>query len=126
LVRSGKADGRWADFLAVMFILALAAVYEVAEWLGAEAFWPGTAESFLGFQGDSLDASTDLARALAGCPRPLRPIRERSRSGRSMHSLAETLGSHWRHTATSPGASRRVWRPFVSHPTSRPGTTRSP
>jgi putative membrane protein len=65
LVRSGKADGRWADFLAVSLLLAAAALYEVTEWVGAELFWPGPAEAFLGFQGDALDATKDMALALA-------------------------------------------------------------
>jgi putative membrane protein len=66
LQRGGKAEGRWADLLSVALILALAALYEVTEWLGAEAFWPGPAEDFLGFQGDSLDATKDMALALGG------------------------------------------------------------
>jgi len=66
LRRTGKADGGWASFLAVALLLAAAALYEVTEWIGALLFYEGPAERFLGHQGDPLDATKDLALALAG------------------------------------------------------------
>lgn len=64
LVRSGKADGAWAWFLAVALMLAGAALYEITEWLGALVFYDGPAEAFLGHQGDHLDATKDMALSL--------------------------------------------------------------
>ena len=66
LVRAGKAAGGWATVLSVSLVLAMAAFYEVTEWVGAELLWPGPAEDFLGFQGDALDATKDMALALGG------------------------------------------------------------
>jgi putative membrane protein len=66
LTRSGRAAGAWADFLAVALVLAAAAFYEVTEWIGAELFWDGPAEDVLGFQGDPLDTTKDMALALGG------------------------------------------------------------
>ncbi len=66
LARLGKAAGRWADLLAILLVLAFAALYEVFEWVGAELVWSGPVEEILGFQGDALDGTKDMALALAG------------------------------------------------------------
>lgn len=66
LVRGGKGSGAWADLLAVTFMLAAAALYEIIEWLGALLFYDGPPELFLGHQGDALDATKDMALGLLG------------------------------------------------------------
>lgn len=66
LVRTGKAAGAWATVMAGALVLASAAFYEVAEWVGAALLYHGPPQDFLGFQGDSLDTTKDMAVALAG------------------------------------------------------------
>ena len=55
-----------SSVLAVEFILATSAAYELAEWLVAIVFTPTWAETFLGQQGDIFDAQKDMALATAG------------------------------------------------------------
>jgi len=55
-----------ASLLAVEFILATSAAYELIEWLVAIAFTPTWAEQFLGHQGDPFDAQKDMTLATAG------------------------------------------------------------
>ena len=55
-----------SSVLAVEFILATSAAYELAEWLVAVIFTPTWAETFLGQQGDIFDAQKDMALATAG------------------------------------------------------------
>lgn len=52
--------------LAVEFILASSAAYELLEWMVAVIFTPEWAESFLGQQGDTFDAQKDTALATLG------------------------------------------------------------
>lgn len=52
--------------LAVEFILATSAAYELLEWMIAVIFTPTWAESFLGQQGDMFDAQKDTALATLG------------------------------------------------------------
>lgn len=55
-----------SSVLAIEFILATSAAYELIEWLIAVTFAPDWAESFLGQQGDVFDAQKDTALATAG------------------------------------------------------------
>jgi len=55
-----------ASVLAVEFILATSAAYELIEWFIAVVFTPDWAESFLGQQGDMFDAQKDTALATLG------------------------------------------------------------
>ena len=55
-----------SSLLAVEFILATSAGYELIEWLVAVVFTPRWAEQFLGQQGDIFDAQKDTALATVG------------------------------------------------------------
>jgi len=55
-----------ASILAIEFILATSAAYELIEWFIAVVFTPDWAESFLGQQGDIFDAQKDTALATLG------------------------------------------------------------
>ena len=55
-----------SSVLAVEFIIATSAAYELIEWLIAVVFTPNWAEQFLGQQGDIFDAQKDTALATAG------------------------------------------------------------
>ena len=55
-----------SSVLAVEFIIATSASYELIEWLVAIVFTPDWAEQFLGQQGDIFDAQKDTALATAG------------------------------------------------------------
>lgn len=57
---------RLAAALAVEFVLASSAGYELLEWLVAIVFTPTWAESFLGQQGDIFDAHKDMSLATVG------------------------------------------------------------
>ncbi len=52
--------------LAIEFIIAMSAIYELIEWLVAVTFAPDWAESFLGQQGDPFDGQKDMALATLG------------------------------------------------------------
>jgi putative membrane protein len=56
----------WSCLLAVEFVIAMSAVYELIEWLVAVVFTPTWADSFLGQQGDIFDGQKDMALATAG------------------------------------------------------------
>jgi putative membrane protein len=55
-----------SSLLAIEFILAMSAAYELIEWLVAVIFTPTWAEQFLGQQGDIFDAQKDTALATGG------------------------------------------------------------
>jgi putative membrane protein len=55
-----------SGWLAIEFIIATSAIYELIEWLIAVVFTPDWAESFLGQQGDVFDAQKDIALATLG------------------------------------------------------------
>ena len=55
-----------SSLLALEFILATSAGYELLEWLVAVVFTPRWAEQFLGQQGDIFDAQKDTALATGG------------------------------------------------------------
>jgi putative membrane protein len=52
--------------LAIEFVIAMSAIYELIEWVVAMIFAPDWAESFLGLQGDPFDGQKDMALATAG------------------------------------------------------------
>lgn len=66
LWRHGVVQRRgWLGFLAVCFVLALSASYELFEW--QVAVWTGqAADAFLGTQGDPWDTQSDMGCALLG------------------------------------------------------------
>lgn len=66
LSRQLKPTGRGADWLALEFILATSAVYEIAEWLVAVTLAPDWADHYNGQQGDVWDAQKDMALAALG------------------------------------------------------------
>lgn len=55
-----------SSLLALEFIIATSASYELIEWLVAVIFTPDWAEQFLGQQGDIFDAQKDTALATLG------------------------------------------------------------
>jgi putative membrane protein len=55
-----------SSILAIEFIIATSASYEMLEWLVAVVFAPAWAEQFLGQQGDIFDAQKDTALATVG------------------------------------------------------------
>lgn len=55
-----------SSVLAIEFIIATSASYELLEWLVAIVFTPEWAAQFLGQQGDIFDAQKDMALATAG------------------------------------------------------------
>ena len=63
--RSPLEPGRWLFFLVVCFCLAFSAFYEMLEWWAA-LIGGGSAESFLGTQGDVWDTQWDMFLALIG------------------------------------------------------------
>jgi len=66
LIRKNVVNGRgWLHFLAVCFVLAFSAFYELIEWCIA-IIGGGSAEAFLGTQGYVWDTQSDMAWALFG------------------------------------------------------------
>lgn len=66
LIRKSIVNGMdWLHFLAVCFVLAFSAFYELIEWWVA-LIGGGSAEAFLGTQGYVWDTQSDMAWALAG------------------------------------------------------------
>jgi putative membrane protein len=61
-----RLRGIWADLLALQFILATSALYELIEWGVALVFAPDWAEHYNGQQGDLWDAQKDMALAVLG------------------------------------------------------------
>ncbi|OAN29186.1 MULTISPECIES: DUF2238 domain-containing protein [Pseudomonas] len=53
-------------YVALEFILASSAGYELMEWLGADLLAGDAAEAFVGAQGDPWDAQKDMALAFVG------------------------------------------------------------
>lgn len=58
--------GWWSAYVALEFILASSAGYELMEWLGADLLAGDAAEAFVGAQGDPWDAQKDMALAFVG------------------------------------------------------------
>jgi putative membrane protein len=55
-----------SSLLAIEFIIAMSAAYELIEWLIAVVFTPDWADQFLGQQGDMFDGQKDMSLATAG------------------------------------------------------------
>ncbi len=64
--RQLKLSHAVASILAIEFILATSAAYELLEWMVAVTFTPNWADQFLGQQGDAFDAQKDTALATTG------------------------------------------------------------
>lgn len=61
------SKGPWLFGLVTCVTLAMAAVYEIIEWLSTKVYTGGkVAKDFLGMQGDKWDAQWDMSLALAG------------------------------------------------------------
>ncbi len=60
LRRQTALRGAWLDALAATGVLAFAGFYEITEWWIAVLAAPGTAEAYLGSQGDPWDAQKDM------------------------------------------------------------------
>ena len=58
--------GVWVVLMPVFFIMSHSVVYEMVEWLAAEAFGGDLGQAYLGTQGDAWDAQKDMALATAG------------------------------------------------------------
>ena len=65
-MRCFNPKGATSYFLAVEFIVASSALYELVEWLVALTFAPDWADRYLGQQGDIWDGQKDMALATAG------------------------------------------------------------
>jgi putative membrane protein len=61
-----KLSRAMSCLLAIEFVIAMSAVYEMIEWLVALVFAPDWSESFLGQQGDAFDGQKDMALATLG------------------------------------------------------------
>jgi putative membrane protein len=59
-------DRVWALIIAVMFISATGAIYEVVEWIVSIVMSEHDAESYNGQQGDYWDPQKDMALAFVG------------------------------------------------------------
>ncbi len=64
--RSLGLSRRMSCLLAIEFVIAMSANYEMVEWLVAVFFAPDWADSFLGQQGDPFDGQKDMALATVG------------------------------------------------------------
>ena len=56
----------WVYIFTFASIVAIAAIYEIFEWIGAEIFGHGEPDRFLGFQGDIWDTQKDIVVAAIG------------------------------------------------------------
>ena len=65
-IRTWQARAFWGYAVPFIFIMALAAGYEVAEWAAAFILHPAESAGFLGSQGDFWDTQKDMAAAGAG------------------------------------------------------------
>lgn len=60
--------GAWLTGITISIVLAVAALYEIIEWLSTKISKGGKAsKDFLGMQGDKWDAQWDMFLALIGC-----------------------------------------------------------
>lgn len=56
----------WIYIFTFATIVAIAAIYEIFEWIGAEILGHGEPDRFLGFQGDIWDTQKDIVVAVIG------------------------------------------------------------
>ncbi|TAN50482.1 MAG: DUF2238 domain-containing protein [Rhodospirillales bacterium] len=80
-------QGFWLGAVIVLSCLGISAAYELLEWLSAVA-WGGSADAFLGLQGDVWDTQKDMATAGIGAVAALFLGRWHDRA------LAELQGKH--------------------------------
>ena len=66
MLRQGISKPTWAAGLSVAIVLAIGAIYEIAEWAVSMIFAPEYAESYNGQQGDFWDPQKDMALAGLG------------------------------------------------------------
>jgi len=66
LMRRGRIQPPWANWIPVMLLLAHGAGYELLEWAAAAVLNPETAEAFLSLQGDPWDAHKDMLMSFCG------------------------------------------------------------
>lgn len=64
--RQGLTSRSWLAVISISVVLAIGAVYEIAEWTIAMIFAPHYAESYNGQQGDLWDPQKDMALAGLG------------------------------------------------------------
>jgi len=65
-LRVADVRGFWGYFLPLDLTMSSSMLYELIEWLSAEAFGSGLGAAFLGSQGDQWDAQKDMALASLG------------------------------------------------------------
>ncbi|MBE2215197.1 MAG: DUF2238 domain-containing protein [Opitutaceae bacterium] len=65
-VRVAEARGLWAYFLPLDVTMSTSMIYELIEWLAAEAFGGELGAAYLGTQGDIWDAHKDMLLATTG------------------------------------------------------------
>ena len=65
-VRVAEARGFWAYFLPLDVTMSTSMIYELIEWLAAEAFGGELGAAYLGTQGDVWDAHKDMLLATTG------------------------------------------------------------
>ncbi len=66
LIRHGRLSGRLALYVAIEFVLAGSALYEIFEWLLTLAMVGAAADAYNGQQGDVWDAQKDMTCAAVG------------------------------------------------------------
>ncbi len=66
LQRLGRMRPAGAAIMSIAVVLAIGAIYEIAEWQIAMLFSPATAEAYNGQQGDMWDPQKDMALAWLG------------------------------------------------------------
>ncbi len=66
LLRSAKANERWANWLAVAALAALSTLFEIIEAIVAQIVRPDLGAAYLGLQGDIWDAQNDMSAAFIG------------------------------------------------------------
>lgn len=65
-LRIADIKGKFSYYLPIELTLAIAALYEIGEWIAAIVISPDTAQAFLGMQGDVWDAQKDMLMAFIG------------------------------------------------------------
>ena len=66
LVRTSDLNVTWSYLIALSFIVAFSAVYEIIEWITAVIVSPELGTAYLGTQGDEWDAQKDSGLAFLG------------------------------------------------------------
>ena len=66
LLRTLDVNVSWSYLIALSFIVAFSAVYEIIEWITAVIVSPELGTAYLGTQGDEWDAQKDSGLALLG------------------------------------------------------------